>query len=42
MVYVENNSKLNHFTPSGCMSDYGDVKISLFDANKPRSELYFI
>jgi hypothetical protein len=34
-IYVENNSKLNHFVPSEWMGDYGDVKISLFGTDKP-------
>jgi hypothetical protein len=36
-VYVENNSKENHFAPSGWMGDYGDLKINLANTEKPRS-----
>ncbi|MCL2390842.1 MAG: hypothetical protein FWC88_05395, partial [Endomicrobia bacterium] len=28
-VYVEYNSKENHFAPSGWMGDYGDLKLNL-------------
>ncbi len=36
-VYVENNSKENHFAPSGWMGDYGDIKINLASTEMPRS-----
>jgi hypothetical protein len=36
-VYVENNSKENHFAPSGWMGDYGDLKINLASTEMPRS-----
>jgi hypothetical protein len=36
-VYVENNSKENHYAPSGWMGDYGDLKINLANTEKPRS-----
>jgi hypothetical protein len=36
-VYVENNSKHNHFTPSGWMGDYGDIKMDLVCKENPRS-----
>jgi hypothetical protein len=36
-VYVENNSKENHFAPSGWMGDYGDLKLNLASTEMPRS-----
>jgi hypothetical protein len=36
-VYVENNSKQNHFAPSGWMGDYGDIKMDLVCKENPRS-----
>ncbi|MCL2145444.1 MAG: hypothetical protein FWH43_08155 [Endomicrobia bacterium] len=36
-VYVENNSKENHYAPSGWMGDYGDLKINLASTEMPRS-----
>jgi hypothetical protein len=37
VVYVENNSKQNHYAPSGWMGDYGDIKIDLVCKENPRS-----
>jgi hypothetical protein len=36
-VYVENNSKQNHFAPSGWMGDYGDIKLDLVNKENIRS-----
>ena len=36
-VFVENNSKENHFAPSGWMGDYGDLKINQASTELPRS-----
>ena len=36
-VFVENNSKENHFAPSGWMGDYGDLKINQASTEMPRS-----
>jgi hypothetical protein len=36
-VYVDNNSKMNHFAPSGWMGDYGDIKINLVETSDTRS-----
>ena len=36
-VYVENNSRENHYAPSGWMGDYGDLKINLANTESPRS-----
>jgi hypothetical protein len=36
-VYLENNSKQNHFAPSGWMGDYGDIKLDLACKENPRS-----
>ncbi|MDR1696271.1 MAG: hypothetical protein LBR69_06570 [Endomicrobium sp.] len=41
-VYVEHNSKENHFAPSGWMGDYGDIKINLASTENPRSGSYCI
>jgi hypothetical protein len=34
-VYVDNNSKQNHFAPSGWMGDYGDIRMNLVSTDKP-------
>jgi hypothetical protein len=36
-VYVENNSKQNHYAPSGWMGDCGDIKIDLVCKNNPKT-----
>jgi hypothetical protein len=36
-VFVENNSKENHFAPSGWMGDFGDIKLNLANTEAPRS-----
>jgi hypothetical protein len=36
-VYVENNSKQNHYAPSGWMGDYGDIKIDLVCKENPKT-----
>jgi hypothetical protein len=36
-VYVENNSKQNHFAPSGWMGDYGDINMDLVCKENPKS-----
>ncbi|MCL2799031.1 MAG: hypothetical protein FWD54_01945 [Endomicrobia bacterium] len=41
-VYVEYNSKENHFAPSGWMGDYGDLKLNLASTESPRSGNYCI
>jgi hypothetical protein len=37
VVYLDKNSKDNHYIPSGWMGDYGDIKMSDLSAENPHS-----
>ncbi len=36
-IYVDKNNRENHYIPSGCMGDYGDIKTNDQSADNPHS-----